>query len=44
MIAHSCSRLAVLGPLDELPTESALGAWAKTGIVRIGDPLSKPRM
>jgi hypothetical protein len=33
-----------LGSLDKAPTESTLRARAETGIVRIGDPLSKPRM
>jgi hypothetical protein len=31
-----------LGPRDEAPTESALRAWAKIGIARIGDSPPKP--
>jgi hypothetical protein len=34
----------VLGPIDEVPTESALRARAKIGVPRMGDPYSKPRM
>jgi hypothetical protein len=33
-----------LGSLDKALTESTLRARAETGIVGIGDPLSKPRM
>jgi hypothetical protein len=28
-----------LGPQDEATTKPAFGAWAETGIARIGDPL-----
>jgi hypothetical protein len=41
--AHIFAR-PVLGPLDEAPTESALGAHAETRIAWIEDSLSKPGM